>query len=101
MASVAFITLGCKVNQTETDAMAGLFRHQGYEVVEPDERADVETGRFTSSVNRAQRQAARNALLVKSCPEKPESELRASTARSVRLPQRQAAAASGDNFCFN
>ena len=41
MASVAFITLGCKVNQTETDAMAGLFRHQGYEVVEPDERADV------------------------------------------------------------
>ena len=41
MASVAFITLGCKVNQTETDAMAGLFRRQGYEVVEPDERADV------------------------------------------------------------
>ena len=41
MARVAFITLGCKVNQTETDAMAGLFRHQGYEVVDPDERADV------------------------------------------------------------
>ena len=41
MARVAFITLGCKVNQTETDTMAGLFRYQGYEVVEPDERADV------------------------------------------------------------
>ena len=41
MARVAFITLGCKVNQTETDSMAGLFRRQGYDVVDPDERADV------------------------------------------------------------
>jgi threonylcarbamoyladenosine tRNA methylthiotransferase MtaB len=41
MAKVAFITLGCKVNQTETDAMAGLFQMRGYEVVETNDRADV------------------------------------------------------------
>ena len=41
MARVAFITLGCKVNQTETEAMAGLFRQRGYTVVEPVEQADV------------------------------------------------------------
>ncbi len=41
MPTVAFITLGCKVNQTETDAMAGLFKQCGYKVVEPTENADA------------------------------------------------------------
>ena len=34
MPTVAFITLGCKVNQTETEAMAGLFRQRGYTLVD-------------------------------------------------------------------
>lgn len=38
---VAFYTLGCKVNQDETEAMAALFRDKGYDVVEFDERADI------------------------------------------------------------
>lgn len=41
MPTVAFITLGCKVNQTETDAMAGLFKQAGYQVVDASEHADV------------------------------------------------------------
>ncbi len=41
MPTVAFITLGCKVNQTETEAMSGLFRHRGYEMVDATEKADV------------------------------------------------------------
>ncbi len=41
MATVAFITLGCKVNQTETEAMAGIFRQGGYTVADPGEHADV------------------------------------------------------------
>jgi len=41
MATVAFITLGCKVNQTETEAMAGIFNQRGYAVAEPSEQADV------------------------------------------------------------
>lgn len=39
--SVAFMTLGCKVNQTESEALAQLFRNSGYEVVTSSEEADV------------------------------------------------------------
>lgn len=38
---VAFHTLGCKVNQYETEAMAERFRTEGYEVVDEREFADV------------------------------------------------------------
>jgi len=41
MKKVALTTLGCKVNQYDTEAMAGLFRKEGYEVVDFDETADV------------------------------------------------------------
>lgn len=37
----AFHTLGCKVNQYETEAMAGKFREAGYEIVDEREFADV------------------------------------------------------------
>lgn len=40
-ARVAFTTLGCKVNQFETEVMEGLFKQQGYSVVGFDEIADV------------------------------------------------------------
>lgn len=39
--SVSFVTLGCKVNQVESEALAQLFRTAGYEVVESAGRADV------------------------------------------------------------
>jgi len=38
---VAFHTLGCKVNQYETEAMARDFRQQGYQVVDERDFADV------------------------------------------------------------
>ena len=41
MASVAFVTLGCKVNQFETEVMEGLFKEAGYEVVDHSQAADV------------------------------------------------------------
>jgi len=41
MPTVAFITLGCKVNQTETESMAGLFRKRGYTLVDAAEHADI------------------------------------------------------------
>ncbi len=37
----AFHTLGCKVNQYETEALGSLFRHRGYEIVDFSESADV------------------------------------------------------------
>lgn len=38
---VAFYTLGCKVNQYETEAVMMLFKEKGYDVVEFEEKADV------------------------------------------------------------
>lgn len=39
--SVAFITLGCKVNIAETEGMKRLFEKAGYEIVDSDDFADV------------------------------------------------------------
>ena len=41
MKSVAFCTLGCKVNQYETDAMEELFQKSGYAIRDFHEAADV------------------------------------------------------------
>lgn len=41
MPRVAFTTLGCKVNQFETEVIEGLFKRQGYEIVDYDNVADV------------------------------------------------------------
>lgn len=41
MPRVAFITLGCKVNQFDSAVSEGLFRQHGYDVVDFDELADV------------------------------------------------------------
>lgn len=41
MKKVAFYTLGCKVNQYETDSMKAIFENAGYEIVGYDELADV------------------------------------------------------------
>ena len=39
--SAAFLTLGCKVNSYETEAMRGMFEAAGYEIVDFKELADV------------------------------------------------------------
>lgn len=41
MKKVAFYTLGCKVNQYDTEAMIELFEKNNYEIVENNEKADV------------------------------------------------------------
>lgn len=41
MKKVAFYTLGCKVNQYETDSMKAIFENAGYEIVGFDEYSDV------------------------------------------------------------
>lgn len=41
MMKVAFHTLGCKVNQYETEAMEEMFLYHNYEVVDEEEVADV------------------------------------------------------------
>ena len=61
---VAFYTLGCKVNQYETNGMAQKFIEKGYEVVEFNEMADiyiVNTCTVTNISDRKSRQMLRRA----------------------------------------
>ncbi len=41
MKKVAFYTLGCKVNQYETEAMSEIFLDKGYEILENNEFCDI------------------------------------------------------------
>ena len=63
--SVAFHTLGCKLNFSETSAIAKLFGNQSYRKVGFDERADVfviNTCSVTENANRECRAIVRKAL---------------------------------------
>ena len=60
--TVAFCTLGCKVNQYETNAMIQEFMKNGYKIVEFDEKADVyivNTCTVTNMADRKSRQMLR------------------------------------------
>ena len=64
MKKAAFYTLGCKVNQYETEAMAEAFEKAGYTVVDFEEAADVyviNTCTVTGLSSRKSRQAIRRA----------------------------------------
>lgn len=65
MDKVAFYTLGCKVNQYETSAMASLFKGAGYQIVGFNEFADVyiiNTCTVTNEGARKSRQIIRRAI---------------------------------------
>ena len=58
----AFVTLGCKVNQYETNALAHLLRNSGFTVVPHEEEADVyivNSCTVTAESSRKSRQALR------------------------------------------
>ena len=60
----AFYTLGCKVNQYETESMREQFRHAGFDVVSEDEAAEiyvVNTCTVTNMADRKSRQYIRRA----------------------------------------
>lgn len=63
----ALTTLGCKVNQCETDALAEAMRAQGYEIVPFEEEADVvivNTCCVTAEGERKSRQIVRRAAKI-------------------------------------
>ncbi|SMO50482.1 tRNA (N(6)-L-threonylcarbamoyladenosine(37)-C(2))-methylthiotransferase MtaB [Melghirimyces algeriensis] len=65
MSTVAFHTLGCKVNAYETEAIWKLFQRQGYEKVDFDAKADVyviNTCTVTNTGDRKSRQMIRRAI---------------------------------------
>ncbi|MFZ5352889.1 MAG: tRNA (N(6)-L-threonylcarbamoyladenosine(37)-C(2))-methylthiotransferase MtaB [Bacillota bacterium] len=65
MKKVAFYTLGCKVNQYETEAMTEAFEDAGYEAVDYEDYADIyiiNTCTVTNIGDRKSRQIIRRAL---------------------------------------
>ena len=67
MAKAAFYTLGCKVNQYETEAMIELFKNDHYDIVSFDEYADVyviNTCTVTNLGDRKSRQMIRRAKKI-------------------------------------
>ncbi|MFZ7103417.1 MAG: tRNA (N(6)-L-threonylcarbamoyladenosine(37)-C(2))-methylthiotransferase MtaB [Peptococcaceae bacterium] len=63
--TVAFYTLGCKVNQNETEALAALFKEHAYEVVDFTAQADIyliNTCTVTHLGDRKSRQIIRRAI---------------------------------------
>lgn len=61
---VAFYTLGCKINQYETEAMIDMFKKEGYEIVSHEEPSDVfviNTCTVTNMSDRKSRQMIRKA----------------------------------------
>ena len=66
----AFHTLGCKVNQYETEAMKEQFRKAGYEITGEEDPADVyiiNTCTVTNLADRKSRQYIRR--MKKQCPQ--------------------------------
>lgn len=62
---VALTTLGCKVNQFETETMEGLFKERHYEIVDFDEHADfyiINTCSVTHLGEKKSRQLIRRAM---------------------------------------
>lgn len=57
MKTVAFTTLGCRVNQYDTDAMRGLFINSGYKPVDFDEKADIYVINTCSVTNMGERKS--------------------------------------------
>lgn len=70
MKKVAFITLGCKVNQYETNAMTQKFIESGYEVVEHNEKADVYIVNTCTVTNMSDRKSRQMLRRVKELNEK-------------------------------
>ncbi|MED1205084.1 tRNA (N(6)-L-threonylcarbamoyladenosine(37)-C(2))-methylthiotransferase MtaB [Heyndrickxia acidicola] len=65
MSSVAFHTLGCKVNHYETEAIWQIFKNQGYERTDFDSSADVyviNTCTVTNTGDKKSRQVIRRAV---------------------------------------
>ena len=64
MKTVAFYTLGCKVNQYETQAVAESFKRRGYSIAKEGEKADIyviNSCSVTSIADRKSRQFVRRA----------------------------------------
>lgn len=95
----AFYTLGCKLNQSETEAVASFYKNQGFEITDIESKADVyivNTCTVTSKSEQKARRVIRNLLknhpqslvVVTGCYAQVEKEsLQAISSKVLVLPQ--------------
>lgn len=55
----AFYTLGCKLNQVETEALVSAFREQGVSIVTPDSEADIYVVNTCTVTSKSEQKARR------------------------------------------
>lgn len=82
MLNVSVITLGCKVNQFESEAMMELFESNGFRIIQPTEKTDIfviNTCTVTSESDRKSRQ------LINKCKRMNEKSLVVAVGCSVQL----------------
>ena len=68
--TVSFITLGCKVNQFETEAMTEILEGDGFKVLPPNEASDIyiiNTCAVTKESERKSRQFINKAKRINPC----------------------------------
>ncbi len=61
--TVRLYTLGCKLNQCESEAIADAFVHQGFDLVHSDEKADIYIINTCTVTSKAEQKARRMARL--------------------------------------
>lgn len=71
MKTVAFCTLGCKVNQYETNAMMQKMIEAGYEVVDFETKADIYIINTCTVTNMADKKSRQMLRRVKEINRKP------------------------------
>jgi len=54
---IAFRTLGCRLNQFETDSLVSEFHHAGYRLVDFEEEADVYVVNTCTVTNQSDRKS--------------------------------------------
>ena len=85
----AFFTLGCKVNQFDTEAMRELFTQAGYETVDFDQAADVyliNTCTVTATGDQKSRQ-----MISRAHHKNPDAKIIVAGCYAQRAPAEQAA----------
>ena len=97
--TVAILTLGCKVNQYESEAIAEHFEAQGFTVCSPDAVCDVYVINTCTVTAEADRKAGQFVRRVHA--RNPEAYILLTGCFSQSLPERAAAILGVDDICGN
>ena len=96
---VGLYTLGCKVNQYESEAIAELFRSKGFVIADADEHCDVYVINTCTVTAESDRKAGQ--LIRRAAAKNPAAPILVTGCFSQSHPQRVAAIKGVDFVCGN